>query len=54
MHDPASIDFDPDTGALWVTDRGQGFADEVNVLPAGVGGLNLGWPAHEGTSARAC
>ena len=49
VHDPASIDFDPDTGALWVVDRGQGFADEVNVLPAGVGGQNLGWPAHEGT-----
>lgn len=49
VHDPSSIDFDPDTGALWVTDRGQGFADEVNVLPAGLGGQNLGWPAHEGT-----
>jgi glucose/arabinose dehydrogenase len=49
VHDPASLDFDPDTGALWVTDHGKDFADEVNVLPAGVGGQNLGWPAHEGT-----
>jgi hypothetical protein len=48
VHDPMRFDFDPDTGDLWVTDRGLGFADEVNVLPAGVGGQNLGWPAHEG------
>jgi hypothetical protein len=48
VHDPMRIDFDPDTGDLWVTDRGLDFRDEVNVLPAGVGGQNLGWPAHEG------
>jgi hypothetical protein len=48
VHDPAQIDFDPYTGDLWVTDRGRGARDEVNLLPAGVGGLNLGSPAHEG------
>jgi hypothetical protein len=48
VHDPMRIDFDPDTGDLLVTDRGLDLRDEVDALPAGVGGQNLGWPAQEG------
>lgn len=49
VHDPARMDFDPITGDLWVADRGLTAREEVHVLPAGVGGLNLGWPIHEGS-----
>ena len=39
---------DPATGDLWVADVGQGTAEEVDRLPAGVGGLDLGWSCKEG------
>jgi glucose/arabinose dehydrogenase len=38
------------TGDLWVGDVGQDLYEEIDRLPAGVGGLNLGWSCHEATS----
>lgn len=39
---------DPATGDLWIADVGQGESEEVNRVPAGVGGRNLGWSCREG------
>lgn len=36
------------TGDLWIGDVGQGDWEEVSVLPAGMGGANLGWNIMEG------
>jgi glucose/arabinose dehydrogenase len=41
---------DPETGDLWVGDVGQDLVEEVDRMPFGVGGLNLGWSCHEGTT----
>jgi hypothetical protein len=40
--------FDPD-GRLWVADVGQNRWEEVHVLAAARGGVNLGWNLMEGT-----
>lgn len=37
------------TGALFIADVGEGFAEEVSYQPAGAGGRNYGWPLLEGT-----
>jgi glucose/arabinose dehydrogenase len=39
---------DPATGDLWLGDVGQGAFEEVDRIPAGVGGRNLGWSCREG------
>lgn len=39
---------DPTTGDVWVADVGQGAFEEVNRIPAGQGGRNLGWSCKEG------
>lgn len=39
---------DPATGDLWLADVGQGAFEEVNRVPAGAGGRNLGWSCREG------
>jgi glucose/arabinose dehydrogenase len=41
---------DPETGDLWVGDVGQDLVEEVDRIPFGVGGANLGWSCHEGTT----
>ena len=38
------------TGDLWLGDVGQGSFEEVDHVPAGVGGWNLGWSCKEGFS----
>jgi len=48
VRDPVRMDFDPATSDLWLADRGMA-RQEIHVLPAGAGGLNLGWPIHDGT-----
>lgn len=49
MRNPWKFSFDPADGSLWIGDVGQATAEEVNHLPAGVGGANLGWSCREGT-----
>jgi len=39
---------DPDSGDLWVADVGQDEAEEINRIPAGARGRNLGWSCREG------
>jgi glucose/arabinose dehydrogenase len=53
LHDPAGFSFDPDTGDLWVTDRGVDSFEEISVDPAVDGAdagrnANFGWSAYEG------
>jgi glucose/arabinose dehydrogenase len=50
MRNPYRFFFDRETGDLWIADVGQGQREELNLEPAGSpGGLNWGWPIHEGT-----
>ena len=49
LRNPWRASFDTANGNLWIGDVGQGAREEVNVIPAGQGGLNLGWKFKEGT-----
>lgn len=48
LRNPWRMSFDAVTGDLWIGDVGQGAREEIDVVPAGVGGLNLGWKIKEG------
>jgi len=48
LRNPWRIRFDRTTGNLWIGDVGQGDWEEVDVDPAGVGGLDYGWNRMEG------
>jgi Ca2+-binding RTX toxin-like protein len=48
LRNPWRMSFDTATGNLWIGDVGQGAREEIDVIPAGVGGLNLGWKFKEG------
>jgi glucose/arabinose dehydrogenase len=48
LRNPWRISVDRATGDVWIGDVGQGDVEEIDVLPAGVGGQNLGWNAMEG------
>jgi len=47
MRNPWRFSVDRATGDLWIGDVGQGEREEVDVIPAGIGGLNLGWNVME-------
>jgi glucose/arabinose dehydrogenase len=49
LRNPWRFSFDRDTGDLWIGDVGQNLREEVNRVPAGLGGANLGWSVMEGT-----
>jgi glucose/arabinose dehydrogenase len=49
LRNPWRIAFDRLTGDLWIGDVGQGAWEEVDLAPAGVGGLDFGWDRMEGT-----
>ena len=50
LRNPWRYSFDRETGDLWIADVGQNQYEEINWTPAGTpGGLNFGWPIHEGT-----
>ncbi len=49
LRNPWRFSFDRETNDLWIGDVGQGEWEEVDHLPAGVGGQNLGWDEFEGT-----
>lgn len=48
LRNPWRFSFDRLTGEMYIADVGQDAREEVNVVPAGVGGLNLGWNCREG------
>ena len=50
LRNPFRLVFDRATGDLWVGDVGQSCWEELDRLPAGQGGLNLGWDVREGTT----
>lgn len=53
LRNPWRIDFDPDTGDMWIGDVGQNEFEEIDWLPAvpDTGkGANLGWDLYEGTN----
>lgn len=49
LRNPWRFSFDRATGDLWIGDVGQGQWEEVDLQPAGQGGLNFGWRRKEGT-----
>jgi glucose/arabinose dehydrogenase len=49
LRNPWKFSVDPQDGSLWIGDVGQATTEEVNHLPAGPGGANLGWSCREGT-----
>ncbi len=50
LRNPWRSSFDRLTGDLWIGDVGQNAVEEVDFVPAGMGGLNFGWRCTEGTS----
>lgn len=48
LRNPWRWSFDPPAGRLIIADVGGRLWEEINVVPAGVGGLNYGWPHWEG------
>jgi glucose/arabinose dehydrogenase len=48
LRNPWRYSVDRATGDVFIGDVGQGEWEEVDVLPAGVGGLNFGWSIMEG------
>ena len=48
LRNPFRDSIDPLTGDLWIGDVGQGDWEEVDAIPYGTGGVNLGWNVMEG------
>ena len=53
LRNPFRFRIDSATGALWIGDVGQGLREEIDLAPAGVGGIDFGWNVMEGTSCSA-
>lgn len=51
LRNPWRFSFDRKNGDLFIGDVGEGAREEWNRLPAGIGGVNLGWPWFEGDAA---
>jgi hypothetical protein len=47
LRNPFRFSFDRQTGDLYLGDVGQDTYEELDFAPAGVGGLNFGWPTFE-------
>jgi len=48
LRNPWRMSFDRSTNVLWIGDVGQSAWEEVDAIPAGARGLNLGWNRMEG------
>lgn len=51
LRNPWRSGFDRTNGNLYIGDVGQDAREEINLVPAGVNGLNFGWNLREGTLA---
>jgi glucose/arabinose dehydrogenase/plastocyanin len=49
LRNPWRFWIDEATGNMYIGDVGEGTREEIDVEPAGMGGLNFGWPCFEGT-----
>ncbi|MGD8727094.1 MAG: PQQ-dependent sugar dehydrogenase [Gemmatimonadales bacterium] len=49
LRNPWRFSFDTRSGLLYIADVGQNAWEEINVVPASVGGLNFGWSRYEAT-----
>lgn len=49
LRNPWRMRFDGATSDLWIGDVGQGQREEIDLAPAGQGGLNFGWNRMEGS-----
>ena len=49
LRNPFRASFDQLTGNLWIGDVGEAQIEEIDLAPAGQGGLNFGWNVREGT-----
>jgi glucose/arabinose dehydrogenase len=49
LRNPWRLSFDRETGDLWIGDVGQNELEEVDFLPGGGRGADLGWSDYEGT-----
>lgn len=52
LRNPYRFSVDRATGDLWIGDVGQSAREEIDLLPAGQGGLNFGWRCREGFIAN--
>jgi glucose/arabinose dehydrogenase len=50
LRNPWRFSFDAATGDMFIGDVGQREVEEIDVLPAGLGGANFGWNTYEGSS----
>ncbi len=48
LRNPWRFSFDRATGEMWIGDVGQNQYEEIDLQPAGLGGLNYGWNEMEG------
>jgi glucose/arabinose dehydrogenase len=47
LRNPFRFRFDTETGDMWIGDVGQNGWEEIDLVPAGVGGLDFGWNVME-------
>lgn len=52
LRNPYRASFDRSTGDLYIGDVGEGDIEEIDLVPAGIGGQNFGWPVREGTQTE--
>lgn len=52
LRNPWRFSFDAGTGDLFIGDVGYHWSEEINRMPAGVGGWNFGWRCFEGLEKR--
>lgn len=50
LRNPWKFSFDSLNNNLWIADVGQSVKEEINMIPSGTSGSNLGWRCYEGSS----